>query len=147
MWAAIASLTFQDFMSLSMLIVLSLTLILALLQLRKSGANSRISALAQVLSNQSTISEMILTNDDLRTVAYPKSEKEDARKKIFLTLLINNSSLAYAQMNLHLFSTEQEQAFRNHLRAEFEKNVELKRRLEATRIAYDPGFVSMILDP
>jgi len=147
MWAAIASLTFQDFMSLSMLIVLSLTLILALLQLRKSAASSQISALAQVLSNQSAISEMILTHDDLRSVAYPKSEKEDARKNVFLTLLINNSSLAYAQMNLHLVSTEQKQAFSNHLRAEFERNVDLKRRLQATKSAYDPLFVSMILDP
>ena len=88
-----------------------------------------------------------MTNDDLRTAVYPVSKKDDARKDIFLTLLINNASLAYEQMKLNIFSSKQKQAFGRHLRAEFEGNKDLRRRLENTKNAYNPDFVSLMLDP
>jgi len=121
--------------------------IIALIQLAKTAANTKMSALAQVTGVQKAISEIMLNYDDLLAIVYPKSSKEGARKAIFLTILINNASLAYMQIKLGVIGREQGKVFRAHLRKEFEKSPELRQRLEITKDAYDKSFISFILDP
>lgn len=143
----LSSLCFQDWISLSQLIVLLLGFGVAWRQLRKTAASSTVSALTQISAGQRAISEIMLNNDDLLAIAYPRSTKEEARKKIFLTLLINNASLAFAQLSLGIVDRQQREAFREHLRKEFKDNRDFKDRLETTKSAYDPSFVSFILGP
>ncbi|MBW2044106.1 MAG: hypothetical protein JRI96_04375 [Deltaproteobacteria bacterium] len=120
---------------------------IAIKQLTKTAANSRVSALARVMSEQRAISELMLKYDDLRSTLYPKSGAHDARQAIFLTLLINNASLAYEQIKLGVVQGKQSKVLMEHLRKEFRQSPELTERLKATKDAYDPYFISLVLDP
>jgi len=138
--------TIARFLPLINSIILLGGVIIGLMQLARAASNSKVSALAQVMSEQRAISELMLKYDDLRLISYPERKKEEARRGIFLTLWINNASLAYEQKKLGLIKGEQGKTLVEHIRKEFRRSQELTGRLKTTKEAYDPQFVSLVLD-
>ena len=136
----------KELLSLINVFILTGAVFVAYLQLSKTAANTRLSALAQLSAGQTAIFEMILRYDEILPIVYRKSSKEEAKKLIFLTLLINNLNLEYDQIKYRLPDKKEREAYTRHLRKEF-TNPELKQRLKDTQEGYDPAFVSFVLDP
>ena len=146
--------TITDRLSLLTLIVSTLTLIVLIVgvivarsQLKKAADSSRLSALAEVSAAQRAISEIMLRDNDLLATVYQEVERGEARKLIFFTLLINNASLAYEQIELGMVSPKLSKAFKKHLKEEFSNFPELRQRLEDTKHGYREDFVKVMLEP
>lgn len=126
--------------------ILTVAVYVAYKQLSKTAANTRLSALAQLSAGQTAIFEMMLRYAEILPIFYRKSSKEEAKKLIFLTLVINNLNLEYDLVKYRLPDKKEREAYTRHLRKEF-TNSELKQRLKDTQEGYDPAFVSLVLDP
>jgi len=138
---------FQDWMALIRVAILAFGVLVAWVQLRKTASNTKMSALAEVSGAQRAISELMVKNDDLIPIVYPEYTKGNAKKDIFLTLLINNANLAYRQLELGLIGRKERRALARHLWGEFATCQPLKKRLQETQDVYNQRFVAYVIDP
>ena len=136
----------KEWLTLINLFLITIALFIAFWQLNKTTKMARLSALAQLSVGQASFFDMMLRNDEILSLFYKGVTREEAKKRMFLTLVINNLNLEFDQIKHKFPDKKEREAYSRHIRKEF-TNPELKERLKNTSECYDPAYINFVLDP